>query len=56
MRSGDAATKPREQGAPKDRPMAKNDRKFMQDNKPAQKKDAGDNALAAAFAKAGFKK
>lgn len=56
MRSGEAAAKPREQGAPKDRPMGKNERKFMQDNKPAQKSGGGsDNALAAAFAKAGFK-
>jgi uncharacterized protein len=60
MRSGETPAKAREQGAPQnrsaDRPMGKNERKFMQDNKPAQKKDAGDNALAAAFAKAGFKK
>ncbi|MBL8708137.1 MAG: RNA-binding transcriptional accessory protein [Rhodospirillaceae bacterium] len=57
MRSGDAAARPREQGAPKDRPIAKNERKFMQDNRqPQAKSGGGDNALAAAFAKAGFKK
>jgi uncharacterized protein len=56
MRSGDSAARPREQGPTKDRPIGKNERKFMQDNRPAQSKSAGDNALAAAFAKAGFKK
>lgn len=56
MRSGDTPAMRRETEAPKDRPMARNERKFMQDNKPAARKDDGNNALAAAFAKAGFKK
>jgi uncharacterized protein len=59
MRSGDTPQNRQNTETPKDRPMAKNERKFMQDNKPAQNRGGGgggDNALAAAFAKAGFKK
>jgi uncharacterized protein len=55
MRSGDTPATRRETETPKGRPMARNERKFMQDNKPAAKDD-GNNALAAAFAKAGIKK
>jgi hypothetical protein len=36
--------------------MGRNERKFMQDNKPAARKDDSNTALAAAFAKAGIKK
>jgi uncharacterized protein len=59
MRSGETPQNRQNAEAPKDRPMARNERKFMQDNKPAQNRGGGgggDNALAAAFAKAGFKK
>jgi uncharacterized protein len=61
MRSGETPQNRQNTEAPKDRPMGRNERKFMQDNKPAQNRGGGggggsDNALAAAFAKAGFKK
>ncbi|MDY0870445.1 Tex family protein [Dongia rigui] len=59
MRSGETPQNRQNTETPKDRPMARNERKFMQDNKPAQNRGGGgggDNALAAAFAKAGFKK
>ncbi|WP_374382821.1 Tex family protein [Dongia sp.] len=59
MRSGETPQNRQNVEAPKDRPMGRNERKFMQDNKPAQNRGGGggsDNALAAAFAKAGFKK
>ncbi|MBI2254151.1 MAG: RNA-binding transcriptional accessory protein [Proteobacteria bacterium] len=59
MRSGETPQSRQNTEAPKDRPMGRNERKFMQDNKPAQNRGGGgggDNALAAAFAKAGFKK
>jgi uncharacterized protein len=59
MRSGETPQNRQNMETPKDRPMARNERKFMQDNKPAQNRGGGgggDNALAAAFAKAGFKK
>ena len=59
MRSGETPQNRQNAPAPKDQPMGRNERKFMQDNKPAQNRGGGgaaDNALAAAFAKAGFKK
>jgi uncharacterized protein len=56
MRSGDTPQNRQNTETPKDRPMGRNERKFMQDNKPAPRKDEGGGALAAAFAKAGIKK
>ncbi|WP_374651918.1 Tex family protein [Dongia sp.] len=57
MRSGDTPQNRQNTDAPKDRPMGRNERKFMQDNKPAAKPDSlFGGAMAAALAKAGIKK
>jgi uncharacterized protein len=58
MRSGDTPATRQQTEAPKDRPMARGDRKFMQDNKPAATKSDSPfgGAMAAALAKAGIKK
>ncbi|WP_303980706.1 Tex family protein [Dongia mobilis] len=57
MRSSDTPAARQQAEAPKDRPMARGDRKFMQDNKPAAKSDSPfGGAMAAALAKAGIKK
>lgn len=57
MRSGDTPAARQQTEAPKDRPMARGERKFMQDNKPAAKPDSPfGGAMAAALAKAGINK